>query len=235
MIKIEEISIFGKVCAFTRNRISKNSIPNGLYTYECREFKDNRIWQIHPCIKINFFGTIITNEEIPVLDWDYQWLNVRNGERYEYESETENGCITGVYDFEWGNRFADVASILSLSDSPSLQEIIEAGEDTHWNIPDECILNYQSTLIIDNYFEDSTPKLIEDAIKPLTSTWRKKIIVNPGYINHDELHMIRTIIKNKMYTSKPSKYKIGRIIFAFDNESDEDRYAIGERYKQIRG
>ena len=70
-LNYDAVTIFGKPALFTDWRIDRDTVPHGLYHYELRH--EDEDWgspcQIAKGILVNFFGTILTAEPIP-LDED---------------------------------------------------------------------------------------------------------------------------------------------------------------------
>lgn len=79
-----EIEVLGKPALFHDMRSDRNTVPKGLYLYEVRH--DDEGWgdpvQIAKGIMVNYFGSIITREQIrfpvngyldidPEKDWNY--------------------------------------------------------------------------------------------------------------------------------------------------------------------
>lgn len=64
-----KIEIFGKECLFSDLRIDRKTIPEGWFMYEVRH--DDEDWsnpvEIGLGILVNFFGTIITKEELKLI------------------------------------------------------------------------------------------------------------------------------------------------------------------------
>ena len=65
-MKFEEIMIFNKPALFTASRISNDTLPKGLYRYECQHDDDQNgiITMIGNTIHVNFWGTILTTKKI---------------------------------------------------------------------------------------------------------------------------------------------------------------------------
>ena len=62
----EEITVCGKPALFTSIRIKRDTVPDGLYTYDVRHDDECRgiPCEIAPFVMVNHWGTIIT-------DWNY--------------------------------------------------------------------------------------------------------------------------------------------------------------------
>ncbi len=75
----EDVIVLGKPMLFTAMRISRESVPKGLYLYEVRH--EDESW-MDPCqigkgIMLNFYGTLISSQPIqltksPVTDNAYR-------------------------------------------------------------------------------------------------------------------------------------------------------------------
>ena len=67
-LNYDAVTIFGKPALFTDWRIDRDTVPSGLYCYELRH--EDEDWgspcQIVRRILVNFFGTILTSEPIPL-------------------------------------------------------------------------------------------------------------------------------------------------------------------------
>jgi hypothetical protein len=65
--ELEPVELFGKFCLLSYKRIEDSSVPEGLFKYDLRHGDDFGI-PCEVCNKVvcNYFGSIITDEKIPV-------------------------------------------------------------------------------------------------------------------------------------------------------------------------
>ena len=207
----EPVEVFGKRCIFTSNRVDPKSLPKGFYMYECRHYDED--WglccEIAPHILVNFFGTIITNEMIPV-DWDCQLLNVRNDDN-QYTTPPEK------FDIEWILEWSEEEILAAEKIEPIASNWIEYMEDsntgTKLNIPDECIITDPSVLVI-NKFDDNTLSTIGSAVDIFSRDWKLKVVINIKDMSAKEINLIRNLFdKCKDYRELSSFYEQERLVF----------------------
>ncbi len=89
----EEITVCGKPALFTSIRIKRDTVPDGLYTYDVRHDDECRgiPCEIAPFVMVNHWGTIILAEPLDLpddgrryideeTDWNYDsiWRSERN-------------------------------------------------------------------------------------------------------------------------------------------------------------
>ena len=76
--EFEPVEVFGKLCLLSHQRIDDSSIPEGLFKYDLRHGDD---WgvpvEIDKSVICNYFGSLITNEELPV-DMDKNVIQLKN-------------------------------------------------------------------------------------------------------------------------------------------------------------
>lgn len=87
------IKIFDIPALFIDERIDRKTIPEGLYVYEIRHADDS---MCDPCeiahgILVNFYGTVITNQEIDLsrlgyrdIDSEKDIVSLRDHEDYDF-------------------------------------------------------------------------------------------------------------------------------------------------------
>ena len=67
-LNYDAVTIFGKPALFTDWRIDRDTVPSGLYCYELRHADED--WgtpcQVSKTVPVQFFGTILTSEPIPL-------------------------------------------------------------------------------------------------------------------------------------------------------------------------
>lgn len=81
----ETVSICGIKCLFSDVRIERNTVPKGKYQYEIGGDDDSRgePARVQYGVLVNFFGTLICDELLPLGDdhvlWlqegDFRWMN----------------------------------------------------------------------------------------------------------------------------------------------------------------
>lgn len=76
-LKYEVIELFDYPVLFTPSRIDRESLPKGMYLYEVRHDDESKgeIAEIAHRIMINFWGTIITDKRIKLIDDDYRYID----------------------------------------------------------------------------------------------------------------------------------------------------------------
>lgn len=79
-LSYETMEMLGQTVLFTDMRVDRTTIPEGLHAYSLRHDDECQgdICEIAPSIMVNFWGTILCRDEIPLTD---------NGRRYvdEYD------------------------------------------------------------------------------------------------------------------------------------------------------
>ena len=71
-IIFEQFEICGKSALFTNLRIKRDSLPNGVYAYDCRDECDGVICQIQEHVLVNHWGTIITKEPLELVNGELE-------------------------------------------------------------------------------------------------------------------------------------------------------------------
>lgn len=81
----EKVSVCGILCDFNDMRIDRNTVPEGRYQYEVAgdDESGGDPERVQSGVMVNFFGTLICDELLPVGDdgvlWlhdgDFVWLN----------------------------------------------------------------------------------------------------------------------------------------------------------------
>lgn len=56
---------------FTDYRVDRNSIPKGLFAYDIRSVGTEDFASIEPYVLVNYTGTVIVRQEIPMTEGDY--------------------------------------------------------------------------------------------------------------------------------------------------------------------
>lgn len=76
----ETMEMLGQTVLFTDMRVDRTTVPEGLYAYSLRHDDDCQgdICEIAPSVMVNFWGTILCREEIPLTD---------DGRRYVDEND----------------------------------------------------------------------------------------------------------------------------------------------------
>ena len=72
----EKVSVCGRECEFTDMRIDRDTVPEGKYQYEAAGDDDSgdEPVRVKTAILVNFFGTLICNDSLPVGDDGVLWL-----------------------------------------------------------------------------------------------------------------------------------------------------------------
>lgn len=128
IIGFEPVVLFKKICLFDSQRILDEDVPEGLFKYELRHGDD---WGI-PCevcnkVVCNYFGTILTDEELPV-DLNKFSLSIK--------------CDDDNYDF-------DPIEAQGLSDDeldiiPTIIEYYMEYDTGNYNIPNDRIISKET-------------------------------------------------------------------------------------------
>ncbi len=76
-INFELIDLFGKSVLFTDSRISADLVPKDLYKYEVREDDESQgiMCELNLGTMVNFYGTILSKEKIPLNREDYRIID----------------------------------------------------------------------------------------------------------------------------------------------------------------
>lgn len=71
-----KVSVCGILCEFSDMRIDRNTVPEGKYQYEVAGDDDSggEPTRIKLGIMVNFFGTLISDELLPIGDSGILWL-----------------------------------------------------------------------------------------------------------------------------------------------------------------
>lgn len=131
-LEFEPVELFGKLCLFDSQRILNEAVPEGLFKYELRHGDD---WgkPCEVCTKVicNYFGTILTNEELPV-DLNKFSLSIKcDDDNYDFDPIEAQG----LSDDEW-----DMI--------PSMIEPYMEYDTGEYNIPDDRIKELGTTNVI---------------------------------------------------------------------------------------
>lgn len=75
-VKFQKVSVCGIQCDFSDMRIDRSTVPKGRYQYEVADDDES---QGNPArvgygIIVNFFGTLISNVPLPLVDDNLLWL-----------------------------------------------------------------------------------------------------------------------------------------------------------------
>ena len=72
----EKVSVCGIECEFSDMRIDRNTVPEGKYQYEVGGDDDSggEPARVQWGIMVNFFGTLISDEPLPIGDGGILWL-----------------------------------------------------------------------------------------------------------------------------------------------------------------
>ena len=74
--QFEKVSVCGRECEFIDMRIDRGSVPKGKYQYEVAGDDDSgdEPVRVKSTILVNFFGTLVCNEPLPIGDDGVLWL-----------------------------------------------------------------------------------------------------------------------------------------------------------------
>ena len=75
-VTFEKVSVCGIGCGFSGMRIDRNTVPEGKYRYEVAGDDDSggEPVRVKQGILVNFFGTLICIEPLPIEDDGVLWL-----------------------------------------------------------------------------------------------------------------------------------------------------------------
>lgn len=75
--KFQNVSVRDIECEFNDMRIDPNTIPEGKYKYEVAGDDDcgDEPARVQQEVFVNFFGTLVSNEPLPIGDDGVLWLN----------------------------------------------------------------------------------------------------------------------------------------------------------------
>ncbi len=86
----EAVTVLGKTMLFSECRVDRATVPDELYMYEVRHADDD--WgdpcQIAEGILVNFFGTLLSREKLPLKEVVAGWkpyLDIDSWEDWGYE------------------------------------------------------------------------------------------------------------------------------------------------------
>lgn len=82
-IDYEKLDLLGKIVLFTDLRIDRNTLPDGIYAYDLRhdDYGHGNICEIKSFVTVNHWGTILTDDPIPMSDGGCRLVNA---EDYSY-------------------------------------------------------------------------------------------------------------------------------------------------------
>lgn len=73
--QMQKVSVRGIECEFNDMRLDRNSIPAGKFLYEVADdCSDGEPARIRPGIMVDFFGSIVCNQELVPDEGDTIWL-----------------------------------------------------------------------------------------------------------------------------------------------------------------
>ena len=204
----EPVEVFGKRCILTSCRVNPKSLPHGFYMYECRHYDEDwgLICEIAPGIMVNFFGTIVVNEPLPV-DWDTSMVSVRNGDN-QYGEKVIDGEWECVDVNDCPKEISDVEPI-----AHNWNEYMNSTVESHWNIPDECVIQDPTICIID-IFNDTTIDTLLDVTDIFSRNWKIKIVVNIKDMTAKQINLIREVFnQNKNYIEQSAFYEQEHLVW----------------------
>ena len=97
--RYEEITVCGKPALFTSIRIKRDTVPDGLYTYDVRHDDECRgiPCEIAPFVMVNHWGTIILAEPLDLPDDGRRYIDEDTDWNYAPFGGTEKNqkpCVT---------------------------------------------------------------------------------------------------------------------------------------------
>ena len=95
----EEITVCGKPALFTSIRIKRDTVPDGLYTYDVRHDDECRgiPCEIAPFVMVNHWGTIILAEPLELPDDGRRYINEDTDWNYAPfggKEKNQKPCVT---------------------------------------------------------------------------------------------------------------------------------------------
>lgn len=74
-IRTQKVEVKGIPCEFYDMRVDRATIPEGKYLYEVADGDSDGVpARIRPGIMVNFYGTLICDQELPLGPEDTLWL-----------------------------------------------------------------------------------------------------------------------------------------------------------------
>ena len=80
--KFTKVRVCGIECDFSDMRIDRNTVPKGKYQYEVAGDDDSggNLVRVQSGVLVNFFGTLISDVQLPIGSDRVLWLNDRDFE-----------------------------------------------------------------------------------------------------------------------------------------------------------
>lgn len=74
--KFQKVSVCGIPCDFSDMRIDRSTVPKGRYQYEVADDDESQgnPSRVRRGIMVNFFGTLISDVPLPIVDGNVLWL-----------------------------------------------------------------------------------------------------------------------------------------------------------------
>lgn len=74
--KFQKVSVCGIPCDFSDMRIDRSTVPKGRYQYEVADDDESQgnPSRVRRGIMVNFFGTLISDVPLPLVDDNVLWL-----------------------------------------------------------------------------------------------------------------------------------------------------------------
>ena len=75
--RFQKVSVCGIPCEYHDMRIDRNTVPKGKYQYEVADDDDSNgdPARVKMGIMVNFFGTLVSDEPLPIGDDGVLWLD----------------------------------------------------------------------------------------------------------------------------------------------------------------
>ena len=101
VIKFESIEIFGHKALFTNCKLVFSDLPKDVFCYELRDDGHGNLNTLEPYVRINFAGSVITSERIPLTSADGLARKINNNDL----THTEKHIILSDFMKESGKNY----------------------------------------------------------------------------------------------------------------------------------
>lgn len=121
-LSFEKVRVRGTECLFTDLRVERTSVPNGFYQLEVADDDSDGIpARIRPGILVNFYGTLLTKEQlipdegdtIYLEEGDWEWGSDSSTVNHTFlvQRKLQDGTVTSTIMTEW-----ELLSYINFSD-----------------------------------------------------------------------------------------------------------------------